>query len=117
MDYVDERRGSDRVQPISDGLFMKKNFKKIDHGRLDALIDDQNVVFHYLKQEGIEPDAYRLAGCLDREPIYLGLTPIRPETSARLVTIYQMGLQAIRATGELEQILNRYGTPGAAPVM
>jgi len=117
MDYVAEKRGSDRIQPISDGQFMKKNFKKIDHGRLDALIDDQNVVFYYLKQEGIEPGTYRQAGCLDREPIYLGLTPTRPKKSARLVAIYQKGLQAIRATGELEQILHRYGTPGAASVM
>ncbi|MGI9507212.1 MAG: hypothetical protein ACR2RE_29580, partial [Geminicoccaceae bacterium] len=117
MDYVAEKQGSDRVQPISDEQFMKKNFKKIDHGRIEALIDDQNVVFYYLKQERIESGTYRLAGCLDREPIYLGLTPTRPEKSARLASIYQKGLQAIQASGELEQILLGYGTPGAAPMM
>ncbi len=117
MDYVAEKQGSDRIQPIADGQFMKKNFRKIDNGRIEALIDDQNVVFYYLKQERIEPDTYRLAGCLDREPIYLGLTPARPEESARMASIYQKGLTAIRASGELEQILLGYGTPSAAPVM
>lgn len=117
MNYVAEKQGSDRVQPISDGQFMKKNFKKIDNGRIEALIDDQNVVFYYLQQERIEPGTYRLAGCLDREPIYLGLTPARPEESARLASIYQKGLLAIQVSGELERILLAYGTPGAAPVM
>jgi polar amino acid transport system substrate-binding protein len=117
MDYVDENRRSQAVQPISDEHFMRKNFNKIDHGRIDALIDDQNVVFYYMKQQGTEDETYRVAGCLDREPIYLGFTPKRPEQSARMAGIYEAGLQSIGESGELTAILLRYGTPGAAPMM
>jgi polar amino acid transport system substrate-binding protein len=117
MDYLAENTGTERVQPISDNEFMKKNFFKIDRGRIDALIDDQNVVYYYMKREGIDREAYRVAGCLDGEPIYLGLTPARPKQSARLAAIYEAGLRSIRASGELETILQRYGTSGVPSMM
>lgn len=117
MDYIQAHQGSNRVQPIPDDQFMTKNFKKIDHGRIDALIDDRNVVYYYMQQQKIEDSTYRLAGCLDDEPIYLGLTPAHPEKSARLAKIYQRGFQAIEASGELSRILTSYGVPDAAPNM
>lgn len=117
MDYVGARRGSDRVQPIADSQFMRKNFKKIDSGRIDALIDDRNVVSYYMVREGIEQDAYRVAGCLVGEPIYLGMSPTRPDKAARMINIYAHGLIAIKESGELDRILASYGATAAAPDM
>ncbi len=117
MDYIGAKRGTDRVQPIADDQFMKKNFKKIDSGRIDALIDDRNVVSYYMVREGIAQDAYRVAGCLADEPIYLGMSPKRPAKAARMIGIYERGLQAIRQSGELDRILTSYGATAAAPVM
>ncbi|MGI9451419.1 MAG: substrate-binding periplasmic protein [Geminicoccaceae bacterium] len=117
MDYVGAKRGTDRVQPIADKQFMKKNFKKIDSGRIDALIDDRNVVSYYMVREDIEPDAYRVAGCLQNEPIYLGMSPTRPDKAMRMTSIYVRGLLAIKQSGELDRILASYGATAAAPNM
>ena len=117
MDYLADNRGSDRVQPISDDHFMRKNFFKLDHGRIDALIDDQNVVYHHMQRESIDRNAYRVAGCLDGEPIYLGLTPTRSKESARLAVIYEAGLRSIKASGGLAKIMKRYGVAGMSAMM
>ena len=117
MDYLADNRGSDRVQPISDDQFMRKNFYKIDHRRIDALIDDQNVVYYYMQKNGMSRSKYRVAGCLGGEPIYLGLTPTRPVESARLAAIYESGLQSIKLSGELATILRAYGLASVPAAM
>jgi ABC-type amino acid transport substrate-binding protein len=96
---------------------MKKNFKKIDSGRIDALIDDRNVVSYYMAQQGIKGGAYRVAGCLVGEPIYLGMSPANPSKAARMARIYKQGLNAIERSGELRRILASYGATAAAPAM
>lgn len=117
MEYIRENQRSGRVQPIPDDQFMTKNFKKIDRGRIDALIDDRNVVYYYMKQQDIEAGTYRLAGCLADESIYLGLSPAQPAKSSAMIKIYQDGFHAISANGELARILSAYGMSDAAPKM
>jgi len=74
--------------------------------RLDSFVEDESLVQYILSTR---PDLkLRNAGCEAPRYAYLALSPARAE-SAALAKAYDEGLSRLRATGQLEQIMQRYG--------
>lgn len=89
------------TDPVRQGLTLLRA------GRIDALLDDRTVVNWTLRDDKDAP-AVRESGKLNEIPLYIAFSPARgdaPGTAAAL----DKGLQALRASGRLAEILSRYG--------
>ncbi|MDD0842848.1 substrate-binding periplasmic protein [Pseudomonas sp. Gutcm_11s] len=107
--YVTAQHGhGDRVQVAAGGAALDLNLTKLDHGRIDALIENSWVIQSRLADLG-RAGSLREAGCREPDvPIYLAFSPAR-EDSARYVEIFERGLQRYRADGRLQVLLDSYG--------
>ena len=83
-----------------------QNFKKLAAGRLTVLLEDDGVGSYYIKANNLK---LAKAGCLAGESIYLGLSPAAPGRSRELAAVFDTGIRALRASGELKTMLMHYG--------
>ena len=84
------------------------NLRKLLIGRIDAMVDDAVVLSHTARIL-VATDRIRFAGATGLTyPVVSGFNPNNPQTEA-YISIYNKGIQAIRANGTLQGILDRYG--------
>jgi len=86
---------------------MNRLVKLVEIGRVHTFVQDVAVAEHYFKQADIQ-DQIKSAGCLTSIPSMIGFAPEDPR-SKDLVREFDIQLSKLRDTGELEQILNKYG--------
>lgn len=97
-----------RVQVTSGDDALEQNLKKLAAGRIDIVIDDQNVLNLAIQELGLS-DRLEVAdndGTL--KPAHIAFSPAddkAPEYAAILAT----GINDLRASGRLDEILKRYG--------
>lgn len=99
--------GSPAVQRIGGADVTRQNIRKLLAGRIDAYIDDVNVIRRVASQMGVA-DQIKLVGDVDNTPHYIGFPPDK-EQSIRYAEILSKGMEKLRKTGELEKILSKYG--------
>lgn len=95
-----EQHAGDQVVP--------RMLDKVRLGRLDALIEDENLV-DWL-QRG-QPRPLRKAGCEAPSWGYLAISPHYPDAQ-RLAQQFDEGMRRLRRSGELARIMARYGLKG-----
>ncbi len=99
---------SDRVQFVYDDNATATNLKKLLRGRIDTFVEDVNVVEAVATQMGIS-NQIKWAGDADKGlPVYIAFSPQNPK-SARYAALFSEGLAHLRSTGELANILQKYG--------
>ncbi|MEH6471291.1 MAG: transporter substrate-binding domain-containing protein [Halopseudomonas sp.] len=80
----------------------------VEIGRLDATIEDINVIDYRLKQLQLTHKLH-LAGCLPPMiPLYVGISPHYP-TKERLSNAIDQGLDDLKRSGQLHRIMQKYG--------
>ncbi len=89
-----------------------KTFDRLLHmveiDRLDATIEDINVINYRLKQLQLT-GTLRVAGCLPpRVPLYVGISPGYP-AAKRLSTLIDLGISELDRSGKMQQISEKYG--------
>ncbi|WP_172972017.1 substrate-binding periplasmic protein [Roseibium aquae] len=83
------------------------NLRKLAAGRIDLVIEDVNIFWN--KAEDMElRDQFELAHVFSEEDIFLALSPAKPH-SAHLAEVLSTGLDQLRASGEIDEIMTRYG--------
>ncbi|MBD8527786.1 substrate-binding periplasmic protein [Pseudomarimonas arenosa] len=100
-------KDSAKVQVAAGETALETNIKKLEAKRIDALVEDQSVLNYALAQAG-KSGAFDLAGKLSDAEIYIAFSPAKKE-SAEYAKILSEGLAKLRASGELKQILAKYG--------
>ncbi len=100
-----------RIQSISGDTSMAQNFEKLAMGRIDAYVEDMNVANKYFMDNSLE-STFKVAGHaespgVDDDMVYIGFTPAL-ENSRELAEALSLGMEHLRKTGKLEQILNKY---------
>ena len=75
-------------------------------GRLTLVIEDEAVAAFFLKNND---QAVAKAGCLSGEPIYFGISPTLGDQGRAMAAKFDAGIKAMRASGELKVILDKYG--------
>jgi polar amino acid transport system substrate-binding protein len=80
----------------------------LQRGRLDVFVEDASVFREAVREAGAEASAFRAAATLATKPLYIAFSPRRP-TSARFAQLYDEGVARLRASGELQQLLAKYG--------
>jgi len=86
---------------------LEKNLKMLDLGRLDAVIENTAVARYRLKELGLS-EAMETAGGFEPTPVYIAFTPAKPQ-GADYAKLLSEGIAKLRASGELAQIMARYG--------
>ena len=95
------------VQRVGGDDATQKNLQKVLNGRTDVYLDDPNMVIRVASKMGIA-DQIKFTGNVSPTPHYIGFTP-RKETSRKYADILGQGMKALRASGELAKILEKYG--------
>ncbi len=109
LEYIEANRHDPaRVQVLHGGEPLKRNLTKLMNGRVQAVVDTEAAIRFFAKEMNIL-DQLDCAGYGD-EPafIYIAFSPGRAE-SARYAELLSQGIVAMRASGELQRILDRYG--------
>jgi polar amino acid transport system substrate-binding protein len=97
-----------RIQVTSGDDALGINLRKLTHGRLDALVEDQYVFDHFLLTH-VPTKPINRAGCDDqRNEVYVGFSPNNPK-SAEYAAILSKGVEKLRLSGRLAAILSHYG--------
>lgn len=96
-----------RVQVASGDTALETNFKKLEAGRIDVLVEDRNVVEYHLAGSG-QSAAFGAAGDLGEDDLFIAFSPANPNAS-EYAKLLGEGVQKLRASGELAAILAKYG--------
>lgn len=97
----------DQIQALGGENALDRNLRKLVAGRIDTVIEDEAVLTYRLKTW---PDAkrIRLAGRIASGAFYIAFSR-RGGRGTDLARTFDSGVRALRASGELDRILARYG--------
>lgn len=109
--YMDEHKDSLSVQVAVGEKALEKNITKLEMGRIDALIENKAVfqyTVHGLAKADLFEEAGEISDTLENNLVYIAFSPALPQSQeyARILT---EGIRELRASGEFQKILDRYG--------
>jgi len=94
------------VQLVSGDNALTLNLRKLTAKRVDLVVDDVNVLRQQIALMGIADQVDIVPGGLP-DPVYLAFSAARPD-SQTLADRLDSGIDALRQSGRLRQILDRY---------
>lgn len=108
-DYIRRhQKNLDRLQQAAGEQALALNVRKVELGRVDALLENTWVMSLYLDQHK-EVDNLVEVGCrVPDVPIYIAFSPVLA-SSTRYRDILDDGIHRYRQDGRLEALLQRYG--------
>ena len=106
--YVAANKKSARVQVMKSNNALENNIKKLLAGRLDTLIESHLVMNAKLKNMGKSSDIIAAGLLAPADDMYIACSPAKAH-SKKLVQWFSDGLKKLRASGELQKILTKYG--------
>jgi len=86
---------------------LELNMLQLQADRIDLVVEDVNIFRHTARELGLSA-AFRLAKTFSSEKIYTAFSP-GSARSQNLADTMTAGMREIRASGELQAILDRYG--------
>ncbi len=87
---------------------LEKNIKMLLSGRIDAVIATEPVFWYFANRMDIK-DQIKVSGvAVKPEKAYIAFSPVIPQ-SKEYAKILSNGVAKLRKSGELEQILIKYG--------
>lgn len=108
--YIARERGV-RVSLLTGELLPNRMIRMVLSERADAMLDDVTLVGFALRS-GPFRDSLRQAGCVSETfPAFLAISPGRGDAEA-LARKFDRGVRALRESGELQRILDRYRVQG-----
>tara|TARA_R110001592_G_scaffold7032_3_gene39492 strand:+ start:29766 stop:30533 length:768 start_codon:yes stop_codon:yes gene_type:complete len=107
--YIEANKSSSAVQVVNANNALEQNIKKLQAGRVDAVIEAHLVMNAKLKDMGISQDEFISAGLLgEANKMYIACSPAK-ESSKKYTKWFSEGIQMLRDSGKLQAILDKYG--------
>lgn len=109
--YIQQHRKTDRIQLMAGNEALQNNIQKLLGGRVDVVLEDNAVFHHVSRQMGVADRIQEAGDDQDRGSVnnlYIAFSPSLPE-SKLFARILSDGIAEMRRTGELSEILSRYG--------
>lgn len=108
--YIDAHKTEPKfIQILSGDNALESNVKKLVAGRVDTVVEGAAVMNYYLGQNGLK-DQVISAGAFPSSPdanIFIAFSPQHPKAK-EYADILSKETQAMRKSGELKEILDRY---------
>ncbi len=103
--------GSDstRVEFVSGDGALAKNLAKLLTGRVDVVLDDDNVLHNAVADLGLE-DRVSLQQGSEVTPVFIAFSPVKPRSRA-FARMLDSGIARLRASGRLADIMAEYHVP------
>jgi polar amino acid transport system substrate-binding protein len=95
-----------RVAMVTGEQAVAQNIKRLVLGRIDVYVEAQAVVRFQAGKDG-QADLLESAGILNATPLYVAFSP-QCATSAAYARMLAEGVDELRATGKLDDILHKY---------
>lgn len=110
VDAYIKKHGSDRsrVQLTAGDDALQQNLKKLATGRVDIVVDDQNVLRLAIQDLGLGDQLEIADSDGAPEPAYIAFSPANDKASEYAALLAE-GINDLRASGRLAEILGRYG--------
>lgn len=107
--YIDQHADDPkRVQMVAMFNALELNLKKLSVGRVDVVCDDMNTMRYFHNLLHLENSVELVGPVGEAVPQYIGFTP-NSERGAKLAKLWDDGVRRMRANGELQKVLDRYG--------
>ncbi len=106
--YVAANHNSARVQVVKGNNALENNIKKLLAGRIDTLIESHLVMEAKLKEMGLANKVEGAGLLAEADSMYIACSPAKAQ-SKKIVKWFTEGLKKLRASGELQKILAKYG--------
>lgn len=114
--YLENRLIADKnsVVFVTGNSVFAKNLKKLKHKRVDVVLMDKvsgrHAIQTAVEQGELEEGLVKLLGCSGMPAnLYLAFSSIAPEMSKKLAATFDKGIEELRKSGELKEILAKYG--------
>jgi len=95
-------------EPMNDDNALEQNIRKMLAGRIDTTLESKFVMQAKLKDLGLQRQVIMAGQFGEPTPMYIACSPAK-HTSTHYVTLLDQGIRAMRASGELREMLARYG--------
>jgi polar amino acid transport system substrate-binding protein len=96
------------VQTVPGDGSLALNIKKIKAKRIEAFVEEENVLKNHLHAAKMPENSYRNAGCLEPDSIYVAFGPKEPKAKEYAKLIGDT-VTAMRKDGRLKALLDKYG--------
>jgi polar amino acid transport system substrate-binding protein len=106
--YSARRAKSDKVQVLFENQALESNIKKLLAGRIDAIIEDQLVMSFISAKMGVKNKLKEAGISKPSNKVGIAFSPKNP-LSGKYAKTLSAGIRKLRASGELKQILMKYG--------
>lgn len=105
-DYVARHHGREVVR-FGGEKPLESAIQKLVDGEIDVLAEVYPVFAWTARNAGLKGEQFRLAYLHEAEPVYFAFLP--GPAGKRYANLFDEGLRELRASGELQKILKRYG--------
>lgn len=107
--YIKANNGSDRIVSVSGEEALSLLIRLLEGGKIDAIVEDTNVILYTLIKLSVPPGALQLAGkTTELVPLQVAFSP-KLKSSRLYAQQFDAGLTRLRKSGRLQMILTRYG--------
>jgi len=107
--YIAAHKDDDaRIQFVYGDNALESNLRKLLKGRLDTVVDGQYVLAYTLTRLGLEKEIRMAGTAAEVDPLYIAFSPANPK-AAEYAALLSKGVTELRANGELQKVLAKYG--------
>lgn len=107
-DYIKNNEERDAVQVMTGNAPLQRNLKKLIDSRLDVVVDNEAAIRWVAKSMGILPEIEAAGYGKVVSYCYIAFSPNSPN-SEKYAAILSRGIASLRASGRLQEILDKYG--------
>ncbi|CAK0741771.1 Transporter substrate-binding domain-containing protein [Gammaproteobacteria bacterium] len=107
--YVEANKNDQKKIQISSGdSALEINLRKLNKGRLDAVVEGLAVLTYTIGKLGLDQEV-KIAGTdATADPVFIAFTPAHPK-SHEYADLLSKGIMTLRTNGQLKEILTKYG--------
>jgi polar amino acid transport system substrate-binding protein len=111
-EYIESNKGNpSKIQSISGDTAIDQNFKKLLKGRIGAYLENINVAQKHISDNSLW-GKFKMAGQMvtedvEEQHLFIAFSPVN-ERSQDYARMLSEGVQELRKSGKLKDILNRY---------
>ena len=107
-EYIEKNKGKS-VEVLSGDFPLQAAIGMLQKKRVDVVLETPEVFFDAIKQLKLDPAEFRIvAEVRPRTPVWVGFSP-KLQSSPAYAQMMQDGMIELRKSGELKQILDKYG--------
>ncbi|ABE54867.1 ABC transporter, periplasmic domain [Shewanella denitrificans OS217] len=106
--YVAANKANAMVQVLNANNALEQNIKKLNAGRIDAVVESHLVMNAKLMEMGLVDNITSAGALTESEPIFIACSPAKA-SSKIYSSLFSGGIQKLRASGQLKTILDKYG--------